>query len=122
MTARATQTINSSHGTFVRRDPLTNVPAPVIASWVEAGIAAYDPEPARDGFEVPFGAVVELDGDTGEARIVAEAGSPEAEAFHAFGDPDHPVDLEVAKPTRAPAAKPTPRRKTTRKVVDGAGD
>lgn len=41
-----------------------------------------------------LGDVIELNSETGEMRVIAKAGSPEAEAFHAtYGDPFHPVDL-----------------------------
>lgn len=65
-------------------------------------------ERLRDGLSVPLGAVAELtayaDGST-SARVVHDAGSPGAEAFHAeFGDPGRPVDLEPVGAAEAAAA------------------
>jgi hypothetical protein len=53
------------------------------------------PEEPMVGFEVPLGAVVELDSEKG-SRIVHEAGSPEAEAF--LNQPEH--DLVPSKRRR----------------------
>ena len=53
------------------------------------------PEEPMVGFEVPLGAVAELSSD-GTSRIIAEAGSPEAEAFH--NQPAH--DLVPSKRRR----------------------
>ena len=53
MTTRALQTLNSGFGTFVRGDPLTGVPDTVVAAWIAAGVAAYDPKPIREPDPAP---------------------------------------------------------------------
>lgn len=61
MSAHATTNINSAWGTFVRGDPLTDVPDETVAAWVTGGAAAYDlgiapdepPRPEDDAEEPP---------------------------------------------------------------------
>jgi hypothetical protein len=107
---------NAPKPAMVGQEPTIGRPATVPANWgtirdfaVEAvpadppgmefvhwGDAPHHPaEEPMVGLDVPLGAVAELSSD-GTARIVAEAGSPEAEAFH--NQPEH--GLEVLTATR----------------------
>lgn len=82
-------------------------------SWVQRAVKAvksfYGEAETEATVEVELGDVVELNGTTGETRVIARAGTPEAEAFHAkYGDPENPVDLEpVEKAAEEPAAEKT---------------
>ena len=45
MSAHATATINSGFGSFVKGDPLRDVPDATVKAWIDAGLAIVDPEP-----------------------------------------------------------------------------